>query len=216
MKKTTSDLHFSGYTVCQELIKELLTYGFVRDNFTNNTRCCTTEFHATYKKGLDINNQIYNKVCSIIRKYPNTVADLEWEFSRPNLRIEYDNRTNTVETSRLEIWEPFKLKEVPTGQTKSADIHLACDWNLSNDYSKNILERFEMISFDRPFEDREGFKRVFTLTFSTAREGHEWFGKFHNLLTNLDGFVGKLKLEFLKKQFRFPDNAPVLPLVYFS
>ena len=210
--KKTSDLHFSGYTVCQELIKELLVYGFIRDNFTNNTRCCTTEFHATYEKGLDINDQVYSEVCAMMKKYPDTVADLEWEFSRPNLRIEYDNRTNMVEKGKLEIWEPFKLKEVPPGQTKSADIHIACDYINSNQYAKDFFERLEKVSIDRPFEDRPGFKRVYTLTFTTPREAYEWFNKFCNVLQNLYGFVGKIKLEFLKKQFRFPENAPVLPL----
>lgn len=210
--RKTADMHFSGYKVPAELIDRLLTYGFIRDKFTNNTRCATTEFHATYKKGAEITEQIYQYICNLIQQHPDTVADLEWETSHDNYRIEYDNRVDQNSENKVELWEPFKLKEVPIGQTKKADIHLACDYNLSSDYSKSILERLEMISFDRPFEDREGFKRVFTLTFFTATEACEWFNKFHNLLQNLDGFVGKLKLEFLKKQFRFPENAPVLPL----
>lgn len=208
----SADMHFSGYKVPAELIDKLLAYGFVRDMFTNNTRCATTEFHATYKKGAEINETTYQYVCGLMQQYPGTVADLEWETSHENYRIEYDNRTDENSENKVELWEPFKLKEVPVGQTKKADIHLACDYTLSSDYSKSILERLEMISFDRPFEDKDGFKRVFTLTFSSATEAHEWFKRFHNFLQNLDGFVGKLKLEFLKKQFRYPEDAPVLPL----
>jgi hypothetical protein len=206
----TKDLHFSGYAVSHELITELLALGFVRDLFTNNTRCATTQFHATYKGIVPINQKFFEKVCTLMKKYPDTVADLEMESCNPRHRIELKPVAREVLESVPHI-APFKLIACPVGITKAADIHIACNMADSSAYALHFIEKLEMISFDRPME--HGFKRIYTLTFQDVLLAIHWFNKLHETLSKLHMFSGKIKLEFLQKQFRMPENAPVLPLV---
>jgi hypothetical protein len=210
MEKQTKDMHFSGYVVSNTLITALLAFGFVRDLFTNNTRCATTQFHATYKGDREINDELYEEMCILLKKHPDTVADLEMESSLPKYRIEIAP-TPQEPLNVSEIITPFSLKDCPIGIKKAADIHIACNVMESSAYAFHFMENLKMVSFDRPLTN--GFKRVYTLTFEDTQEALLWFERFKNVLEKLHMFSGKVKLEFLQKQFRMPEDAPVLPLV---
>ncbi len=210
LKMKTYDLHFSGYKVEQSLINALLSWGFERDLFTNNKRCSTTQFHATYKGSRTINEEFFEEVCDLVRQYPETVADLEFESSSSELKIFFEPLTKgqLAEQNKL---PSFELKTCPPDVTKACDIHLAIDVMKSSAYALQILEDMQMISFDRPIEG--GYKRIYTLTYEDLAKGQEMFEKLKSLLSQLHLFSGKLKLELLQKQFKIPQNAPVLPLV---
>lgn len=211
--KQSKDLHFSGYQVSEKLMEELLRFGFVRDMFTNNTRCARTQFHATYRGGRVINNQLYAEVCTIIKKHPQTIADLEMERCPPEYQVKI-NSSAQPSLSMDEIIEPFTLKDCPVGKKKAADLHITCDMKDSSAFAFFFMENLKMISFDRPLES--GFKRIYTITFENASDAIVWFERFHQILSKVHLFTGKIKLEFLEKQFRIPDNAPVLPLVHLT
>lgn len=208
----TFDLHFSGYKVEQALIEFLLAMGFQRDLFTNNKRCSTTQFHATYKGDRQIDSLLFEGICSTMKAFPDTVADLELESSDSSLKAFFQPINLNQGTLPAEfVLEPFKFRVCPPEIIKACDIHLSIDVMRSSAYALHVLEEMQMVSFDRPTED--GFKRIYTLTYEDRAEAERMSEKLKILLGKLHGFSGKLKLEYLESQFKMPANAPVLPLV---
>lgn len=206
----TYDLHFSGYQVDQALISALLDQGFTRDLFTNNKRCSTTQFHATYKGDREVNPELFQEVCDLMKKYDGTVADLEFESSDSSLKAFFELQEKGTLPQALMI-EPFKFRDCPAGITKACDIHLAIDVMRSSAYALHILEEMQMVSFDRPIDG--GFKRIYTMTYEDRVSAEKMFERLRSLLSSLHMFSGKLKLEYLEEQYKMPANAPVLPLV---
>ncbi|MES2416385.1 MAG: hypothetical protein V4504_01665 [Patescibacteria group bacterium] len=220
------DLHLSAYDISLSSIKKLEELGFVRDHFANNRYCDTTAYHGSFP-GWQPNETIYSKIKEILSEDKVFNGGLEEEITVPSNRIEIipvadirDEASSEIMSQFISIALPEKKNVTcPDGRYKACDIHLNVHWKYSYDRSKEVIDSFGLVSFDKPdvskLSTENNFSRIYTMTFESLSEGLVVFNAMKKVISPERGFgiQGKLKLEITTRIFRKPHTGIMLPII---
>ncbi len=203
------DIHLSAYSITRASIQQFENLGFERDLFANNTRCETTQYHATYRGKLNLPDDfLWVELCQILKEDKIFAGSLEEEIFETTATIHIN--------SSVKIYENIvKLPKIQTTQPifneyKACDIHININTELTLPKTMEYIESLEVASFDR--EEDGQLHRIFTITCSTTADGILILNILKKYLENLQGLVGKIKMERTSRHLRLPLDSPQLPL----
>lgn len=207
--KLNYDIHLSAYSISKETIKKVEKLGFCRDEFTNNTRCETTEYHGTFRGDIVLpNDKIWEKICKVLSDDKKFSGGLEEEEFGKNDVVFFDNETHN---QSLNILPKMTTILPPPNTYKGCDIHISIDMTNSNLSCLDYLEALSIPCFDKP--KNGNIYRIFSITCETVDEGRRVFEFMKTYLGTIPGLKGKMKFEKTTKFFRLPENAIALPLI---
>jgi hypothetical protein len=201
------DIHISAYAIQIATISELARTGFQRDVFSNNTRCDMTVYHGTYRGDVLLpSDSLWVDVTEILRRDKTFTGSVEQESYDPAW-------TTFIRTNSKTI--PWQVVPIPShqptpGQYKSCDVHINVTLDQSSAVTVALLEKLSLASFDKP--SPEGDRRVFSITCDDFGVGASLQRGVSEYLRTLPDLCAKVKLEQTDRFFRFPHDAPTLPL----
>ena len=185
----------------------LTELGFVRDTFTNNTRCHASQYHATSGCRDKLpEDKLWESVCDLLRQDRSFAGCLEEEAIDPKHRRKIAGSGSKIP----EPPGPLQSTNCGPGRYKACDLHISIDLNASHDSAVAWLEHLELMYFDKPTPT--GTRRVYTVTCETCEDGETLLNMFHDSFLKVPGLKGKMKLEITTRHFRHPEDAPTLPL----
>jgi hypothetical protein len=202
MKK---DIHLSAYSIDSDTVIELERYGFERDAFINNTRCDITAYHGTYRGLLPERETLWDEVVTLL------TSDMKFSGS---LEQESFVDAEIVHFTGMGI-DCKMIMPVPIGTgrdeaCKLCDIHISIDIKESSADAIAAVSNMQVASFDKISNDRE--VRVFSITTNCINTGRMVFDFLASRLGSMNGLYGKMKFEATDRIYRFPKDAPMLPL----
>lgn len=200
------DLHLAAFRIDPGTISQLERMGFVRDEFANNTRCERSEYHATYRGAMALpSDSLWQQTVEFLKTDNNFSGGLEEERA--------GNSEEFTGDSSFWPGAPRAIESVtcPAGKHKACDIHIRIELEQSSEEAVNFLERLTLASFEKP--GPRGVRRIYTATSETVEDGEKLFSALVSLLRTVPGLRGRAKLEYTTRFFRFPEDAPSLPLV---
>ena len=217
------DLHLSAHAISMPSIKKLEKLGMVRDTFANNKYCDTTAYHATFPNWYP-NEGLRDDIISILANDEKFNGGLEEEITLPHFRrfftYEPDAREANADALGIifeDIFPKKKAEKCPADRLKACDMHINVDWEYSGKQTKNAFDFLEIVSFDRPTQNKFGYNRIYTLTFESLANGVDVFEKLVRFIEMGNGtvlkFVGKVKLEQMTQIYRKPLDGTLLPLI---
>ncbi|MFZ2890090.1 hypothetical protein, partial [Sulfuricurvum sp.] len=200
MKKLKYDVHLSAFEISRESITALEKIGFSRDEFTNNTRCERTAYHATYR-GTNLvspDNVLWDNICAILQSDSAFIGALEEEEIDEDEIICFQAK----QYKEIALLPSFETKQPAPDQYKACDIHINIDLEKSDVNALKHLDILNVASFDKPIANK--IHRIFTVTTDTLDNGYEVFAIIGNHLQQTEGLSGKMKFEKTTRHFRKP------------
>ena len=207
--KIEYDIHLSAYSVSPKTIKEVEKLGFSRDEFTNNTRCETTEYHGTFRGAVILpSNEIWEETCKLLSNDSDFSGGLEEEAFGKSDIVFFDNKNNVALPY---ILPPMVTMQPPPNTYKACDIHINIDITNSDNSCLQYLDALSIPSFDKP--KNGNVHRIYSITCESLKEGRQVFNFMKTYLKTLPNLQGKMKFEKTTRFFRLPTNAVALPII---
>jgi hypothetical protein len=201
------DLHLSAISISSGTVQAIESIGFVRDEFANNTKCVASEYHGTFRGSAPLpDDHLWATICSVLSSDTAFSGGLEEEVTQPH----HEHRLIGSADAIPEALPPIELQPITAGKRKACDLHISISLATSARHAIEYIETLQAASFEKP--SPEGVRRIYTVTCETFEDGENLFLALCNMLDQVPGLHGKLKLEGTTRFFRHPIDAATLPL----
>jgi hypothetical protein len=202
------DMHLAAARISRSSIEQLAEVGFVRDEFANLTHCHTGEYHATYRGVIPLPDEgVWARTTGILNADERFSGYLELEATPLELLRTYPT---PIEGSLPPLPPAITLVECTAELRKVADVHTGVMLEQSRPEALAWFDALKAAYVEKPTP--AGTRRVYTVTFEQVEDAKHFAQVLDAHLRRLPGFVGKMKLEVIKRQLRKPADAVTLPI----
>jgi hypothetical protein len=211
---TKFDLHLASDVMSPELQQRLKELGFVKDDFIGGT---TGVVHPCHYSKRPVSRELF--ACS-------------WEEAIGVLSIVSEAEFHGYAEAEVTsdgfdiplLWKPFdpsipfpfgrlEYEECPLGKYKDFDIHLTVDLSSLHPEMKRILENKIAFHYVDIRKSSNKVVRVYTFQPLGVEKTSDLYNALVTYLQQAGGLEGEIKLEATYAFARFPEAAPVPPVV---
>jgi hypothetical protein len=202
------DMHLAAERISRDSIAKLTEIGFTRDEFANLTHCHTGEYHATYRGAIPLPDEgVWARTTAVLNGDARFSGYLELEATPLELLRTYPV---PVLGSLPPLPPAVGMVECTADLRKAADVHIGVMLEQSTPDALSWFDALHTAYVEKPTP--AGTRRVYTVTFEAADDAKLFASTIDGHLKRLPGWVGKMKLEVIKRQLRKPFDAVTLPI----